>query len=242
MSQIREHFESTAFSEQLKNFPFKGLIFDGDETLYATDEIWQHVMTAICAKRGVVLTEEIYRETAGRGLQSQIFPEMYGWQVSPENLFAEMVEEYIKYFKDGNILQAMPGVPEFIGNLKEFDIDLAIASTSGTNLIKMNLERLNIEDRFKVIVGGDQIKKGKPDPEIFLKAAELLDIPPSACLVFEDSPSGVSAAQRAGMMCVLIPNRRCKRNDFATPDLMFDSFHDVNLELLAQLGTQGKIL
>jgi beta-phosphoglucomutase len=84
--------------------------------------------------------------------------------------------------------------------LRENRLKVALASSSRN--AKRVIQLLDIEDEFDVLVDGTMTAKSKPDPEIFLLAAQLLGIPPSECLVFEDAAAGVEAAKRAGMRCV----------------------------------------
>jgi beta-phosphoglucomutase len=105
--------------------------------------------------------------------------------------------EYINEIKPDEIF---PGVRSLLQSLRENRLKVALASSSRN--AKRVIQLLDIEDEFDVLVDGTMTAKSKPDPEIFLLAAQLLGIPPSECLVFEDAAAGVEAAKRAGMRCV----------------------------------------
>jgi beta-phosphoglucomutase-like phosphatase (HAD superfamily) len=81
-----------------------------------------------------------------------------------------------------------------------------IASSSHTDTIRENLHMSDLEKYFPQYVGGNQVRSGKPDPEIYLKAASVLEIDPSACIVLEDSGPGIRAAHAAGMIPIMIPD------------------------------------
>ena len=83
---------------------------------------------------------------------------------------------------------------------------MAIGSSSPLPLIRQNLEVTGLGSYFRALASGDEVEKGKPSPDIFLLAAQKLGIPPSECLVFEDSPNGIRAASAAGMIPILVPD------------------------------------
>jgi HAD superfamily hydrolase (TIGR01509 family) len=89
---------------------------------------------------------------------------------------------------------------------------MAIASGGTRMVIEKTLQRLGISDWFDEVVTADDVKEGKPAPEVFLKAAKLLGVPPAACLVLEDAPSGILAAERAGMQVLAIPSTLANAN------------------------------
>lgn len=96
--------------------------------------------------------------------------------------------------------EIFPGVKDLIRKLKDKGIRIALASSSKN--AKMVIQLLHIENEFDVVVDGSMIVNSKPDPEIFLLAAQKLGLPPEQCLVFEDAAAGVEAAKAAGMKCV----------------------------------------
>ena len=91
---------------------------------------------------------------------------------------------------------------------------MAIGSAAIPFNIDFVLDHLDIRKYFSAIVSADDVKISKPDPETFLRAADLLNVKPSDCLVFEDAPKGVEAARRAGMNCVVLTTMH-NRNEFS---------------------------
>ncbi len=120
---------------------------------------------------------------------------------SRKNLLATMKNKwYNEYISQMTPEEILPGAMEFISELKRAGIPIAIGSASkNTPLI---LERVGIKDLFNAVADGNNVKKAKPDPEVFLKAAELLNTEPGRCVVFEDAIAGIQAAINAGMLCV----------------------------------------
>ena len=107
---------------------------------------------------------------------------------------------YVKLLKQINTSDLYPGAVDFLKALRTKDVKLGLCSASRNAV--MVLEALGLTDYFDVVVTGADITRTKPDPEVFLKAAEKLNIPAQHCLVFEDAPSGVEAAQRGKMKCI----------------------------------------
>lgn len=105
--------------------------------------------------------------------------------------------EYILRMTPGEVL---PGVKEFLTALHREGIRVSLGSASKN--AKTILRQVGIEDLFDAVADGNNVSKAKPDPEVFLKGAELLGLPAGDCLVFEDAVAGIEAAHRAGMKCV----------------------------------------
>jgi len=113
-------------------------------------------------------------------------------------------EEYLEYITKMTPDEILPGTTDFLKDLRKNGILTALGSASKNSMII--LKRLNISSMFDVIIDGNKVSKAKPDPEVFLKGAEELKIPPANCIVFEDAGAGVEAAIAAGMKCIGIGN------------------------------------
>ena len=107
---------------------------------------------------------------------------------------------YMEYISKMTPSEILPGCIRFITELKKEKILIAIGSASKNT--PMILERVGIQGMFDAVADGNNITKAKPDPEVFLKAAEMVGIRPEECVVFEDAVAGVQAALNAGMMCI----------------------------------------
>jgi HAD superfamily hydrolase (TIGR01509 family) len=106
------------------------------------------------------------------------------------------------YTKIQGNLKPIKGTIPFIKAQYEQNIPLAVASSSKIDFVQKILKELQIDKYFTVVIGGDMVKKGKPDPEIFLLASSKIQIPPKDCLVIEDGISGMTAAKEANMFCI----------------------------------------
>ena len=125
-------------------------------------------------------------------------------QAAKLQMAAQKNEWYVDHIRHMDTSEILPGATEYLQWLRARGIKTALGSASQN--APLILERLGISALFDVIVDGNKVTKAKPDPEVFLRAAEELDIPPASCIVFEDAEAGVEAACRAGMGAVGIGN------------------------------------
>ena len=105
-------------------------------------------------------------------------------------------------------IDLLPGDREILDYFRAQKVLLSVASGSPKRRIEKNLRCAGIREYFRIVVGGDEISSGKPAPDIFLLAAEQLNLSPAECYVFEDSFNGIISAHRAGCVAVMIPNQR----------------------------------
>ena len=126
-------------------------------------------------------------------------------------------------------VEAVPGVKELIGSLPG---RLGLASTTSFVGVDAILKGVGLKDYFSVIHGGDSVKKGKPEPDIYLKTARLLHSKPEDCIVFEDSRSGVLAAKRAGMYVIGVLNGRNSMDDLQYADKVIEGFVNFDKSIL----------
>lgn len=186
----------------------KAVFFDVDGTLLDTERIYMQAWKDAAASMGYEMTDDLLRKTRAISAKeaARIFEEEIGngfsyAKVRPERV--RIAEQIIA--RESPILK--PGAAELLDFLAERNIPMAVASSTNLAGTRAHLDASHILDRFQVVVGGDMIVNGKPHPDIFLKAAELLGVAPEDCIVVEDSPAGIRAAVSAGMTAVLVPDR-----------------------------------
>ena len=166
--------------------------------------------------------EDILRHFLGDLTQEQV--RQYG--AKKEALFRDSVPE----------LKTVRGLREFLDRLQESGLPLALASSASRRRASYMLEQLDLARRFSVVVTGDDVKKGKPDPSIFHLAADGLEVEPSEILVCEDAVSGVEAAKAAGMKCLAIAaNGRGPLLEKAGADRVVQDFSAASLDELRAL-------
>lgn len=128
---------------------------------------------------------------------------------------------------------AMPGVHDFVVGAHRRGLALAVASSSSMGWIDEHLGRLGLRGYFAVISCCEEGVPAKPEPDVYRRAVEALDVAPAGAIAFEDSPNGVTAAKAAGLRCIAVPNRMTADLDLSAADQVVPSFLDIDLDALA---------
>lgn len=185
----------------------EGIIFDMDGILLDTESIAYECYRKIFKKYGYDMNKEDYCLLIGRSRRSisEILIKKYGQGLQLTNIYSEKDIEMNEFIcKNGPTVK--PGVYELLDFLIEKEYKIAVATSTSRERAVDLLERTNIRDKLNAIVCGDEVKNSKPDPEIFLKAAEKLNVETNRCIVLEDSPVGIEAAHCGGIMSIMIPD------------------------------------
>ena len=195
-----ERIISDLEAEEVK---IKGLIFDLDGVLVFTDKFHYQAWKTMANELGVYFDETINHRLRGvsRMDSLEIILERYeGPDLSlreKEKLAEKKNEIYRTLLESMTPDDVTKEVRDTLTKLREKGYKLAIGSSSKN--AKFILEKVELKDAFDAISDGNNITKSKPDPEVFLKAAEYLGLPPKACMVVEDAEAGIEAAKKGGM-------------------------------------------
>jgi len=196
------------FTNTMENsLKFRACIFDFDGILVNSEIVLVKLWVKAAGECGYSFQEELFNSCLGRTWQDikQIQSDHFGKDY-PFDAVYKKVQEYFKQDIDANGLPLVPGVLDVRQFFEDSQIEMAVASSTYRDEVLYRMERAGLDHLFKTVLGGDDIKNPKPAPDIFLKAAEALQVPPSDCLVIEDSESGVLAAKAAGMKVVVVQN------------------------------------
>ncbi len=195
---------------KLSEFPdeqtYDAVIFDCDGTLVDNMGVHFQAWTQSLAEQGFgpeIFTEELFYAWAGHPTPSIVKQLNEKYQI---NIDLDTLRERRKSLFLANLNQAglIQPVIEFLYAAKNRGLPIAVASGGSYQAVSKTLIGFDMLDVFDAIVTADDVVNGKPNPEVFLKAAEQLDIEPEKCLVFEDAIAGVKAAQAAGMQVVTV--------------------------------------
>ena len=184
---------------------FEAVIFDCDGTLVhsmpAHFEAWCEALALHGA--GGIFKEDVFYAMGGRPTKDIVVEinDEYGLKLDPERVAFAKREAFLR--KLGS-LELIDEVAEFAESLRG-KIPMAIATGGTRHVIEKTLQAVGVSDLFDEVVTADDVPIGKPAPDIFLRAAKLLGISPLKCLVLEDAPAGVMAAQLAGMQVIAVP-------------------------------------
>ncbi|KAA9325961.1 HAD family hydrolase [Adhaeribacter soli] len=215
------------------------LIFDMDGVLLDSEPLYRNMNQVLFRELGAEITEEEYEAFIGISATKmwQYIKEKCGLPQTVEELKALEKERKHQTLLQTN-LAPTAGIVAFLDHLKQTGHTLALASSSLQKNIGLILSKLDIAHYFDLIVSGEQVANGKPEPDIFLKAAAHYNQPPANCIVIEDSRNGVQAAKAAGMFCIGYYNPNSGNQDLSQADLIIDNFADERL--LQIFGLTGK--
>ena len=183
---------------------FHAVIFDMDGVIVDSEPVHYAADSAMFQKLGIHLSDD--ERTLFLGMSSEwmwnYILAKYPVRLSKSEILAMDVSVRREFLLAPNRLKVNPGVVDFIHMLLDAGILLAVASSTVEGILKQLLTELDLFKYFSQIAAGDQVKNAKPEPDVFLLAADRLNVPPSLCLAIEDSPNGIKAAKSAGMKCI----------------------------------------
>ena len=212
----------------------EAVLWDLDGVIADTGTYHCRAWQVVFGKRGVTFTEAEFKHHFGKR-NDTIIRDTIGNSVSPEELDIIAREKEVTYRQlVADNIRSLPGAIELVRSLREQGIKSAIASSAPPENIQIIIRGLDIEDCFQAIVWGREVAKGKPSPQIFLMAAQKLEVEPGNCVVIEDSVAGVAAAKRAGMKCVAVTNSH-PRGSLKEADLIVDTLEAVSVSDLTRL-------
>ncbi len=211
----------------------RACVFDMDGVLIDTEPVWRQVEVDVFARVGVALTDEQLRDTWGMRIEEVVahWYQQRPWNgIRPHAVQREIVREMVEYVRTQG--EPMVGAIEAITTARSVGLRVAIASSSARELIDAVVERLGIIDVIDAVCTADDEVRGKPDPAVYLSAAQALDVMPSLCVAIEDSPVGVSAAVAAGMRCIGVRSHGQLSGDISHAHVVIDSLLEVTSAML----------
>ena len=212
----------------------KAFIFDLDGVIVDTAKYHFLAWRKLAATIGVDFTEHQNEQLKGVSRVKSL-EKILAWGNTTvsgtvfNELMAHKNTDYLTYIDKMDDEEILPDVTKTLDFLREHKQYIALGSASKN--ARMILEKVNILDKFDVIVDGNDVTKGKPDPEVFLKAANHLNVPPEHCIVFEDAVAGIQAANNAGMVSIGIG----QKNILHEADYVFTDFTEMDEDFLQEL-------
>ena len=212
------------------------VIWDVDGVLIDSGEQHRRAWEQLAREEGLPYSDAAFWATFGMR-NADIFPRMFGVSGPPERIVAlgDRKEAIYRALLAENAV-ALPGAKGLLAALHAAGYRQALGSSAPPANLEAIISLLGIASFLNAIVSGEQVARGKPAPDIFLTAAERLNIPPTRCLVIEDAPAGVAAAHAGGMRCLAV--RRAGQPDapgLDAADALVDSLTEASVALVDRL-------
>jgi beta-phosphoglucomutase family hydrolase len=216
----------------------KGVIYDMDDLMINSSPV--HVASWAALKKYGHSLDEVPKDIRSNfvGLRIvdtvKILIEHFKLKVSVEDFYRERQELFHRLVREK--LEAMPGLRQSLEFFKRNDYKIALASSGTRDYIDFVLDKFKIREYYDAIVSGEDVNKGKPDPEPYLLACKKLGLSPRECVVLEDAANGVKAAKAAGCKCIGIDSPYTPLQDLSMADLELESLLEINKKSIAKLN------
>ncbi|HSU15653.1 HAD family hydrolase [Longimicrobium sp.] len=216
-------------------FDFDGLVFDSETHEYET-------VAELFAEHGAELPLDVWGQCIGR--EAGFFDpyayleERTGARLDRDELDARRRARFHQRIEGQG---PIPGVEEALRAARSLGLKIGLASSSHRAWVEPQLRRLGLWHYFRCVRTADDVERVKPDPELYRSVLACLGVEPSRAVAFEDSPNGALAARRAGMFCVVVPNRMTTALEFGEHDVRLESLMQAELaDLLARIAASAR--
>jgi HAD superfamily hydrolase (TIGR01509 family) len=181
------------------------VVFDLDGVIVDSEHIWERARKALVEEHGLRYPPEATRAIMGMSAPewAHYLRETLGVPMEEDAIDADIVARVSASYRAH--LPLLPGAVECVRALSA-RYPLAVASSSNRVLIELVLDLAHVRDAFAVVVSSEEVARGKPSPDVYLRAADLLRLDPRACAAIEDSNNGIRSAKAAGMFVIALPN------------------------------------
>lgn len=199
---------------------FKAALFDMDGLLLDSERLVRDAWLEVASNFSIPLEESTYlgwvgrREKDVRADYEQLFAKH-----QPFDKITAQVRARVDARQATEGFKVKPGAESLLGRLHEQGIPCAVASSTRQPEVHRRLSSVGLDSYFRSLTGGDEVSRGKPDPDLFLLAAQRIRVPPTDCVVFEDSEYGAMAAIAAGMAVVVVPDLKQPSREIAALSL-----------------------
>jgi HAD superfamily hydrolase (TIGR01509 family) len=203
----------------------QAVIFDMDGVIVDSEPYSIRALIDVLRQYGIEPTGDDLRRSYGRRVRDDLVDYFARYGVTADVNIAIAHKHAHYYHLAAGHLQPFAGVTALLKRLRDRGYRLALASSGDRVKVAFGMQALELNGIFEAVVTGDDVSHSKPDPEIYLIAAQRLGLPPAACIAIEDAPAGVEAVKRAGMCCIAVTNS-VARAQLHKADLIVDSLAD----------------
>lgn len=193
----------------------KAVIFDMDGLMINSERVTFEGYQKVMSSMGMNITEEFYKTLLGKTLKTSedLFHQVYGHDFPMSEVIIQ-VHQYMAHRFDEEGVPIKPGLLQLLSYLKDHHYQTMVATSSQRSRVNHILDIAHLTQYFDNSICGDEVAKGKPNPEIFLKACEKLGVQPHEALVLEDSEAGIQAAYSGNIKVICIPDMKYPEADY----------------------------
>jgi HAD superfamily hydrolase (TIGR01509 family) len=204
----------------------RAVVFDLDGLMFDTEALFFRVSSDMLAARGKRFSPEIMRAMIGRRSvdAGHVLKTMTGLDEPVEVLLADVRQRF--FAEVDSAVHPAPGLFALLDRLRQNSLPLAVATSSRRAYAERLLTQHGLHDRFKFVLGAEDVLNGKPDAEIYTRSIERLGVPAARVMVLEDSPAGVAAGLKAGALVVGVPHEHSPAEALGEADLIVSRLDD----------------
>lgn len=214
------------------------VIFDMDGVIIDTEPIHHHAFFTQFAELGIAVSDELYASFLGSSTRN-VFQRLKQEFALPQEvpaLLQRKRELFNQAFDTDASLDLLPGVRTLIEDLQAHGVQMVLASSASKATIARVFNRFGLAPYFSHTVSGEDFAQSKPNPAIFLHAAELAQTPVSECIVIEDSANGVAAAKAAGIYCIGYASPHSVGQDLRLADRVIQDFAELSAVAIQEIA------
>ena len=216
--------------------PFRAVVFDLDGVLWDGEPLYHEAFNVVLRPLGHVVSQEEYTNIIGHSVEAA-----WDWVighfglVEPRDEFVEQYDEAVLEMLSAPV-EPLPGVRELIDELHRRGIPVGLASASLRQWVDATIRGLGLEDAFAVTVSASEVEHAKPAPDLYLKAAAGLGVPPEQCVAVEDTAAGLASAKAAGMFGIQTRASSTALPPLPAADLVIEAYSEFDFGLLDGTG------
>ena len=212
----------------------KAVLFDMDGVIVDSEPLHRNAFYRVFDELKIEVTKEVYTSFAGASTQNiaDKLIAMYDLSVSAEFIMESKRKHFRDFFYNDTDFDLIPGVRNLIEHYSENGIKLVVASSATRNTIAMVFDKFGLDKYFIGRISGADLLESKPNPEIFLRAAEIAGEPVENCMVIEDATNGIKAARAAGIFCAAFKSPHTHLQDYSLAGMVVSDYSELELSKL----------